>query len=210
VRTGEAEFGLSLPVGSDSDLVYSPLYDDPYGLVCRKDDPLGAKADVGWADLVERRLVTVHRASGNRTTLEAGLAAQGINLSWFYEVTRLTSALALVDAGLGPSVLPKLACAGPEAGNLVWRPLKDPVIFRSIGLLQRPGGQLSPACAGWSACFRRHGRRLKRKAPAVPSRHQQGRADIRHAAGQGAQGRKDAIHRDQHGGRRHRHIGQQR
>jgi DNA-binding transcriptional LysR family regulator len=60
VRTGEAEFGLSLPVGSDSDLVYSPLYDDPYGLVCRKDDPLGAKADVGWADLVERRLVTVH------------------------------------------------------------------------------------------------------------------------------------------------------
>lgn len=147
VRTGEAEFGLSLPVGPDSDLSYSPLYDDPYGLVCRKDDPLADIADVGWADLVERRLVTVHRGSGNRTTLEAGLAAQGIHLTWFYEVTRLTSALALVDAGLGPSVLPKLACAGPEAGNLVWRPLKNPVIFRSIGLLQRPGGQLSPACA---------------------------------------------------------------
>ncbi|ODU83889.1 MAG: LysR family transcriptional regulator [Novosphingobium sp. SCN 63-17] len=147
VRTGEAEFGLSLPVGPDSDLAYTALHDDPYGLVCRKDDPLAAKGEVGWADLVDRRLVTVHRASGNRTTLEAGLAAQGINLSWFYEVTRLTSALALADAGLGPSVLPQLACAGPEAGNLVWRPLRDPIIFRSIGLLQRPGAQLSPACA---------------------------------------------------------------
>ncbi|MDE1917986.1 MAG: LysR family transcriptional regulator [Sphingomonadales bacterium] len=145
VRTGEAEFGLSLPVGPDSDLSYTALHDDPYGLVCRRDDPLASVSSLGWRDLEDQRLVTVHRASGNRTTLEAGLAAQGINLTWFYEVTRLTSALALVTAGLGPSVLPKLACTGPEASELVWRPLRDPTIKRKIGVLQRPGAHLSPA-----------------------------------------------------------------
>ena len=100
-----------------------------------------------WADLEGYRLVTVHRASGNRTTLEAGLAAEGINLQWFYEVTRLTSALALVDAGLGPSVLPRLACEGPDARDLVWKPLCDPIIVRTIGLLRRPAAPISPAAA---------------------------------------------------------------
>lgn len=147
VRTGEAEFGLSLPVASDADLSYEPLLDDPYGLVCRKDDPLAVAEPLTWADLASRRLVTVHRASGNRTTLEAGLAAAGINLTWFYEVTRLTSALALVDAGVGPSVLPRLACAGPEARDLVWRPLAEPAIARTIGLLRRPSAPISSAAA---------------------------------------------------------------
>ncbi|PZU14046.1 MAG: LysR family transcriptional regulator [Sphingobium sp.] len=147
VRTGEAEFGLSLPVSSDSDLAYEPLHDDPYGLICRKDDPLAAMPDIAWSDLSDRRLITVHRASGNRTTLEAGLAAHGIDLTWFYEVTRLTSALALVDAGLGPSILPRLACAGPDARDLVWRPLGEPVIVRTIGLLKRPSAPISPAAA---------------------------------------------------------------
>lgn len=147
VRTGEAEFGLSLPVSSDSDLSFTPLHDDPYGLICRKDDLFASMPDIGWSDLVGQRLITVHRASGNRTTLEAGLAAHGINLTWFYEVTRLTSALALVDAGLGPSVLPRLACAGPEARDLIWRPLGEPLIARTIGLLKRPAAPISPAAA---------------------------------------------------------------
>lgn len=148
VRTGEAEFGLSLPVSSDSDLHFTPLHEDPYGLVCRKDDPLASRPDVSWADLTGDRLITVHRASGNRTTLEAGLAAHGIKLTWFYEVTRLTSAAALVEAGLGRSVLPRLACAESGARDLVWRPLGEPKISRTIGLLRRPSVQISPA-AEW-------------------------------------------------------------
>lgn len=147
VRTGDAEFGLSLPIASDADLSYEPLIDDPYGLICRRDHPLAAVENPAWADLQGHRLVTVHRASGNRTTLEAGLAAEGIHLEWFYEVTRLTSALALVEAGLGPSVLPKLACEGPDARDLVWRPLREPTIVRTIGLLRRPAAPISPAAA---------------------------------------------------------------
>lgn len=147
VRTGDAEFGLSLPIASDADLAFEPLIDDPYGLICRRDHPLAEFEQPGWADLHGHRLVTVHRASGNRTTLEAGLAAEGIHLEWFYEVTRLTSALALVDAGLGPSVLPRLACEGPDARDLVWKPLQNPTIVRTIGLLKRPSAPISPAAA---------------------------------------------------------------
>lgn len=157
VRTGEAEFGITLPVTSDGDLTFEPLTDDPYGLVCRRDDPLAEVDDPSWADLRDLRLVTVHMGSGNRTTLDAGLAQAGIELRWFYEVTRLTSALALVQAGLGQSVLPRLACQGPEARDLVWRPLKGAEVVRTIGVLRRASAPLSPTAsrlmallaAGW-------------------------------------------------------------
>lgn len=147
VRAGEAEIGLSLPPPPGGDLEFEPLHDDPYGLVCRVDDPLAQQDTVGWGDLIERRLVTVHRESGNRTTLEAGLAEAGINLKWFYEVTRLSSALALVHAGLGPSVMPRMACGGHDGRELVWRPLSEPTISRSIGLLRRPAVMLSASAA---------------------------------------------------------------
>lgn len=147
VRTGEAEFAISLPIASDGDLVFEPLIDDPYGLVCRRDDPLAEIADPGWTDLAGLRLVTVHMGSGNRTALDAGLARAGIELRWFYEVTRLTSALALVQAGLGPSVLPRLACEGPEARDLVWRPLKGAEVVRTIGVLRRASATLSPTAS---------------------------------------------------------------
>lgn len=147
VRTGAAEFGIALPVSTDADLSFEPLYQDPYGLVCRADDPLASLAAPSWRDLKGRRLVTVHRASGNRITLEAGLALAGLELNWFYEVTRLTSALLLVHAGLGPSVLPRLACGGPDARDLVWRPLEGETISRTIGVLRRPAATLSPAAS---------------------------------------------------------------
>ncbi len=147
VRTGEAEFGIALPVSTDADLAFDPLHEDPYGLVCRHDDPLATIAAPRWSDLQGRRLVTVHRGSGNRTTLEAGLARLGVELEWFYEVTRLTSALALVHAGLGPSILPKLACDGPDARDLVWRPIEGEQITRTIGVLRRPSASLSPAAS---------------------------------------------------------------
>lgn len=151
VRTGEAEFGIALPVSTDADLVFEPLHRDPYGLVCRRDDPIMEIASPRWSDLQGQRLVTVHRGSGNRTTLEAGLARAGVELTWFYEVTRLSSALALVDAGLGPSVLPKLACEGPDARDLVWRPIEGVPIERTIGLLRRPSVPLSPASSRFLA-----------------------------------------------------------
>ncbi len=147
VRTGEAEFGIALPVSTDADLAFDPLHEDPYGVVCRHDDALAKIAALQWSDLQGRRLVTVHRGSGNRTTLEAGLARLGVELEWFYEVTRLTSALALVHAGLGPSILPKLACDGPDARDLVWRPIEGEQIMRTIGVLRRPSASLSPAAS---------------------------------------------------------------
>ena len=52
--------------------------------------------------------------------------------------------LGLVEAGLGVSVLPRLATPSEDHPILVTRPLENPRINRTIGVVRRQGAHLSP------------------------------------------------------------------
>ena len=145
VARGEVEFGINIMGTSDPDLIFDRLVEDPFVLAARKDHPLAAKPSVGWAELEPYHLITVHRSSGNRTLLDAALAKSNIKLRWFYEVTHLSTSLGLVEAGLGISVLPRMATPQDDHPFLITRPIGDPEISRTIGVVQRRGGTLSPA-----------------------------------------------------------------
>ena len=145
VARGEVEFGINLMGTSDPDLTFERLVEDPFVLAARRDHPLAAKPTVGWADLEPYHLITVHRSSGNRTLLDAALAKSNIKLRWFYEVTHLSTSLGLVEAGLGISVLPQMATPRDDHPFLITRPIRNPEISRTIGVVRRRGGTLSPA-----------------------------------------------------------------
>ena len=145
VARGEVEFGINLMGNSDPDLSFEALIDDPFVLAMPKNHPLAAQDVVRWPELEGHHLITVDRSSGNRALLDATLAKANLRLSWFYEVTHLNTSLGLVEAGLGISVLPKLATPQEEHPYLVTRPIVDPVVTRTIGVVQRRSGRLSPA-----------------------------------------------------------------
>lgn len=145
VARGEVEFGINLMGNSDPDLDFEPLIDDPFVLAMRKDHPLARRDELIWPDLEGHRLITVDRSSGNRTLLDASLARANLKLNWFYEVTHLNTSLGLVEAGLGISVLPRLATPQEEHPFLITRPIVDPIVTRTIGIVQRRNGRLSPA-----------------------------------------------------------------
>ncbi|RUM23980.1 LysR family transcriptional regulator [Rhizobium vallis] len=145
VARGEVEFGINIMGSSDSDLVFERLVEDPFVLAARNDHPLATKDEIGWKDLEPYHLITVHRSSANRTLLDAALAKSSIKLNWFYEVTHLSTSLGLVEAGLGISVLPKMATPQGDHPFLVARPIRNPEISRTIGIVRRRNGSLSPA-----------------------------------------------------------------
>ncbi|WP_331377070.1 LysR family transcriptional regulator [Sinorhizobium chiapasense] len=145
VARGEVEFGINIMGTSDPDLTFERLAEDPFVLAARSDHPLAAKPAVGWAELEPYHLITVHRSSGNRTLLDAALAKSNIKLRWFYEVTHLSTSLGLVEAGLGISVLPRMATPQDDHPFLITRPIGDPEVSRTIGVVRRRGGTLSPA-----------------------------------------------------------------
>lgn len=150
VRHGESEFGINLTGSADSDLNFVPLLEDPFVLACRHDHPLARRKDVSWQDLERETLIGVSRASGNRMILESALAATKVRLNFQYEVNHLTTSLGLVEKGLGISVLPKLAT--PPSGHAVitTKPIGDPEVKRTIGLVERRAARLSPV----AQCFR--------------------------------------------------------
>ncbi|MGO4451511.1 LysR substrate-binding domain-containing protein [Phyllobacterium sp. TAF24] len=145
VARGEVEFGINIMGAADPDLTFDRLIEDPFVLAVRKDHPLAAKIELGWEDLTPYPLITVHRSSGNRTLLDAALAKSNLKLRWFYEVTHLSTSLGLVEAGLGISVLPKLATPQEDHPFLITRPIRNPEISRTIGIVRRRAGTLSPA-----------------------------------------------------------------
>jgi DNA-binding transcriptional LysR family regulator len=145
VARGEVEFGINLMGSSDTQLQFTPLIDDPFVLACRRDHPLAGNGPLRWSELEPHRLITVGRTSGNRTLLDAALARSNLRLQWFYEVTHLSTSLGLVEAGLGVSVLPKLATPQSDHAYLMTRPLIEPEVSRSIGIVRRRQSRLSPA-----------------------------------------------------------------
>jgi DNA-binding transcriptional LysR family regulator len=100
---------------------------------------------LSWSDLEGQPLVAVSRTSGNRILLDAALVRAGVSLSWSYEVTHLSTSLGLVEAGLGISVLPQLATPQAEHPIIVTRPIGNPEVSRTIGVVRRRGGRLAPA-----------------------------------------------------------------
>src|ERR687898_2924761 len=141
---GEAEFGINLLGASDPELTFEPLIEDPFVLACRRDHALAKRNSLTWSDLEGQPLVAVSRTSGNRILLDAALVRAGVRLSWSYEVTHLSTSLGLVEAGLGISVLPQLATPQGDHPFLVTRPIRDPEISRTIGVVRRRGASLSP------------------------------------------------------------------
>jgi DNA-binding transcriptional LysR family regulator len=145
VLRGDVEFGISLNVDESSELNFTPLMEDPYQLVCRRKDAISKLRNVKWRDLAGYPLIRIGRAnSGNRALLDRALAKANLSLEWFYEVYNLDTALRLVEAGLGVSVLPRSAIVAARQPALVAKPLGYPSVSRTIGLVERRNGRLSP------------------------------------------------------------------
>jgi DNA-binding transcriptional LysR family regulator len=153
VLSGEADFGIGLGGILSDDVTFEPFAEDPFVLVCRPDHPLAEKKSVEWKDLIPHTFIRAGRNNGNRVLIDVTLGREGVPPSWLYEVQHLTTSLALVEAGLGITVIPKMAI--PEAGSsLVIRPLANPHLSRSIGIIRRNGTSLPPAARNFYSTFK--------------------------------------------------------
>jgi len=152
VSRGEVEFGVLSGEISNTELHTEPLLQDPFRLVCRRDDPIGKTGRVAWAQLSGRRLVMLSNTSGSRQLIEATLQRTATNAEVFLELAQPGSVLGMVEAGLGLAVVPQLAAPRGDDALLASCRLTKPEVSRTIVLLRRRDRSLSPAAAAvWSA-----------------------------------------------------------
>jgi DNA-binding transcriptional LysR family regulator len=100
---------------------------------------------VTWAELCQHDYVSVSKSSGNRLLIDQALADLPARPVCLYEAHHVAGVLGLVEAGLGVAAVPQLAM--PQFGDaiVISRPLVDPVVARTLGLIRRRGRTLTPA-----------------------------------------------------------------
>ena len=144
VLHGKAELGISVFTEPHPDLAETLLLEEPYMFFCRADHPLSQAESITWSDLRAEELITISSLSANRLFLDYQLAKRGIGLQGAYEVRHLSTAIGMVAAGVGTTILPASTLAG-DRPNLRCIPLTSPIVKRKITLFRRQKSTLSPA-----------------------------------------------------------------
>ena len=139
VAQGEVDFGVGSIPELEQSTDFKVLINEPLGIALPRAHPWAKLDFVAWHDLTCETLILPARGTGNRLLIDEAMARSGDPLAWSYEVNRTSTALDLVSKGAGVAPVPKMATAGIDTDDVLWRPLVDPVVSRPIGLISRLG-----------------------------------------------------------------------
>lgn len=145
VREGEVDFGIGTYEKSGRELAAETLMADTLVLICPAAHPLARKTRVAWRDLAGHPLIELTRDNSVGLLVSDCLAEAGVGVHAGYEVSFLSTVVAMVDAGLGVAVLPSYAKPITRLYNIQVRKLVNPEIRREISFLTRQGRSLSAA-----------------------------------------------------------------
>jgi DNA-binding transcriptional LysR family regulator len=161
VREGRADFALTAAGPSLAEFDTRPLTTDDFYLVCPRGHPLASRRRVRLKDLAGHPMIQLTRSSSVRQHLDPVLRDIP-HVTSGLEVEQLPTAAALIESGLGVSVVPALTL--PYFGNLAAVRVDEPGLARRILVVQRKARRLSPAAQAMLELIERHvrGKRVKR------------------------------------------------
>ncbi|WP_338473663.1 LysR substrate-binding domain-containing protein [Pseudomonas sp. MS646] len=145
VRDRHVELGVAFEPLQGSSLAFTPLYLDRFVAVVPQDSALAQRRDVDWKTLLEQPFITLQRPSTVRVMLEEHLQARGMKLPVEFESHQLATVGRMVASGLGVSAVPALCVGQMHELGARCITLSDPVVERAIGVLTKPGHELSAA-----------------------------------------------------------------
>ncbi|MDR4125472.1 LysR family transcriptional regulator [Yanghanlia caeni] len=145
VFSGEVDFGIGPEREPNSDIAATTLFRGPFMVVFPTGHPLGELEAISWRDVLRYPLTTLQGQFTERLALDLRAANRGLNFSPTHEVAFMSTALAMVNAGLGITVCISYAASLVQLYRLEMRPLRDPEVFRSFYVFTRQGRSLSPA-----------------------------------------------------------------
>ncbi|MGL4324679.1 MAG: LysR substrate-binding domain-containing protein [Beijerinckiaceae bacterium] len=160
VQAGDAIFGITIIAANRWDLDVTPVVDEPFVLMARRDQPVAARPSLAWADIDDVPLVRISAETGNRVLLDDALGSRRDKLLWRFEVQRVASAVALVRAGLACAVVPRLALEPSLMPELAAIPLVTPAVSRPLGIIRRKGMPLDERSALLQSLVAAHVQRL--------------------------------------------------
>jgi len=143
VRGGEVDFGVVVEPSAVDDLHGEAILHDPFVLVTPARHRFARAASVRWKALDGTALVLLDAASGSRRYIDDALARHGAACKVEQELAHPTTVFQMVEAGIGLTVMPRLAVPPGGLHGLAMRPLL-PRLERTVMLVRRRERALSP------------------------------------------------------------------
>lgn len=146
VKNLEVDFGIGSLDRPDPDLRWKPIVRDRLCAFV----PAGRRVPRGGLSLEalgRQPLILTSRDSSVRQLVERTLARRRVAARVAYSVTYMSSALALVRAGLGVAILPESAGRAADTTGARAVPIREPLLTRDIGVISHAERSLSPAAA---------------------------------------------------------------
>lgn len=141
----EADIALGTMVDADVEILSTVVSQDRLALTCRPDHPLAGHDQIGWQALQGESVILLADRNPLRRIVERTLAAVAPDLRPAYDVRFSTTAIGMVAAGLGVTILPENArdlWSGAQVSTVA---LVDPVVTRDICVMHHKRRSLSPA-----------------------------------------------------------------
>ncbi len=145
VRDRQVELGVAFEPALGSSLSFTPLYIDRFVAVVPADSELAEGSVIDWKTLLEQPFITLQRPSAVRVLLEEHLQARQMKLPVEFESHQLVTVGRMVASGLGVSAVPALCAEQMRELGARCLTLHEPVVERAMGVLTKPGHELSAA-----------------------------------------------------------------
>ena len=149
VESGVVEVGLCVLANRRPELSFEALFREPLDFVCPVDHPLTkVEAPLKWEQLEGCSLILNGSVAALGLPEVSQLAANSKLIA-----SNVNSNLAMVEAGLGVTILPRL-CRWKCSHGVRFLPLDDARVSRAVGWIAKEGRSLQPATVQLLNCIR--------------------------------------------------------
>jgi DNA-binding transcriptional LysR family regulator len=145
VRSEEVDIGITGGDVDDADLEILHRSHDQMLVVFPAQHPFARKRKIKLQDLAEHPLVLMDSETSVRAIVDAAFAAAGLLAIPACEATYMMTAVGMVKAGLGVTVLPASAKEIRAEPSLKSRPIDDPAFKRSVLVIKKRSRTLPSA-----------------------------------------------------------------
>lgn len=145
VLSGEVDFGIGPERDQTAHIQARQLFEMPFAVVFPKKHVLGKKKRVTWADLSAHPFISLQGQFTERLLTDMHASLRDVPLNPANEVTFMTTALAMVSAGLGVTVCLPYAEKLVQMHQLDMRVLEEPRLTRRFFIYTRENRSPSPA-----------------------------------------------------------------
>jgi len=145
VRRNEMDIGFASKEDDEAELDFEFLFRDKICLLMRNDHALARRqGPIRWSDLAGHDIIGVTEDTSTRPILSQVPQLPDCVRSPRFEVSMNSMLASLLHAGLGVTPAPSVSLFG-ETGKLLYRPLTEPTMWRSIYIVTRKGRAYLPA-----------------------------------------------------------------